>query len=99
MKQLLINVGIVMAACFSSCHLKKYCDVVKRLDQSSFLEDTYNASVSVHVRGVDGFSICCEYVAHLDNVSKEKADSFIIVKTKEAEIVKYEVDSVLQLNN
>ena len=88
---------LMLAVCFSSCHLKKYSDIVTRLEQSSFLENTYDARVAVHVRGIDGFSICCEYAAQLNNVSKERADSFINVKTKEAKIVKHKIDSVLSL--
>lgn len=77
--------------------LKKYSDIVIRVEQSSFLNDTYDARVAVHVRGIDGFSICCEYVSEITDVSRNQADSFIVVKKKEAETIKRKIDSVLSL--
>jgi hypothetical protein len=86
---------IILAIVFLPLYRKKYSDITIKIDQSSYAKNTYDAKVSVHVRSGTGVSISCEYLSLLNDVSKQKADSFVVVKRKEAEVVRMKIDSVL----
>jgi hypothetical protein len=89
---------IILAIVFLPLYRKKYSDITIKIDQSSYAKNTYDAKVSVHVRSGTGVSISCEYLSLLNDVSKQKADSFVVVKRKEAEVVRMKIDSVLSHN-
>lgn len=96
-KRFLFICMILALLTFESCSYKKYSEVETRVKVSSYLHKTYDADVCVWVRTPDGFAYSLEYYQKIYDVPKEVADSFVAVKIKEAEILKIQIDSFLNI--